>query len=67
MCRGVPMHIAADLWEVDSALCAEDGGVQIGGMRSCRPTQCLAENNIKPQDFTSQSGVSHTTPRKKER
>ena len=21
--------------------------------------------NIKPQDFTSQSGVSHTTPRKK--
>ena len=32
MCRGVPMHIASTLWEVDSALCVEDGGVQIGGM-----------------------------------
>lgn len=65
MCRGVPMHIASDLWEV--ARRSLDGGVQIGGMRSCRPTQSLAENDIKPQDFTSQSGVSHTTPRKKER
>ena len=51
---------------------------RIGGMRSCRPTQRIetprravfphtAADNIKPQDFTSQSGVSHTTPRKKER
>ena len=54
--------IASTLGEVDSAFYAEDGGVKvhqtqkitaIGGMRACRPTQCLAENDIKPQNFTS--------------
>ena len=55
-------YIASTLGEVDSAFYAEDGGVKvhqtqkitaIGGMRACRPTQCLAENDIKPQNFTS--------------
>ena len=57
MCRGVPMHIASDLWEV--ARRSRDGWVQIGGMRSCRPTPRIetprravcphtAAGNIKP-------------------
>ena len=28
-------------------------GEKCGGMRACRHTQCLAENDIIPQDFTS--------------
>ena len=27
--------------------------IAIGGMKSYRPTQCLAGNDIKPQNFTS--------------
>ena len=54
--------IASTLGEVDSAFYAEDGGVKVsssaeihGNRRheACRPTQCLAKNDIKPQNFTS--------------
>ena len=49
---------------------------RIGGMRSCRPTPRIetprravfphtAAGNIKLQDFTSQSGVSHNSAQKK--
>ena len=57
-------HIASTLGEVDSVLCAEDGGVKFGGMMACSPTSRIetprravcphtAVNNIKPRDFTS--------------
>ena len=62
MCRGVPMHIASDLWEVDSALCVEDGGVQIGGMEGPTPPPEISNRKTSPR-----RAVCHTTPRKKER
>ena len=46
-------HIASTLGEVDSALCAEDGGVKFGGMRHAAIRESLAENDIIPRAFTS--------------
>ena len=60
MCRGVQMHIASDLWKVDSALCAEDGGIQIGGMEGPTPPPTISNRKTSPR-----RAVCHTQLRAK--